>query len=435
MAGSYRVIRRTKAVDGKKKPVVFYQVRFLDDTGKIIKTKTVPDAKTAAAAVRFAEDYLRQGILPASQDAFILSYCQEFWGKESPYFKTRRLRGKPLSESYRQSGFYGLKHFESFLEGKKVSDLKADAMQAHADKLRERGINPRSINLGIEAVRRPVAVFCKKWNLANPLAEVERYQQTPKKRGILTPAEVQRIVEYKDDPRARLIVLLGCLCGLRMGEARALTVDKIDLKNQTIRIDSNVVKKSEGIKAPKYDSSRTIPAPDAVLENIELLQTAWPGKYVLPNYADLKRPVDASAFRRAFPRVLEAIGIDAAEQKSRNLVYHGLRHTYVSLMQDAGLAPFVVSRLVGHTSIEMTKRYTNSEGLVQYKRIVDAIAGSLEQAPKTRAALPEPETAALPEPVGNDTAADDARCREIADKLGIDPGLVKIVDGRIVIEQ
>ena len=424
MAEKYRILRRTKNVPGKKKPAVFYQVRFLDEAGKIIKTKTVPDAKTAAAAVRFAEDYLQKGILPASRDTFILSYCQEFWGKESPYFKTRRLRGKPLSESYRESGFYGLKHFESFLEGKRVSDLKADAMQAHADKLREKGINPRSINLGIEAVRRPVAVFCKKWNLANPLVEVERYQQTPKKRGILTPAEVQRIVEYKADPRARLIVLLGCLCGLRMGEGRALTVDKIDLKNQTIRIDSNIVKKIEGIKAPKYDSSRTIPAPDAVLESIELLQTAWPGKYVLPNYADLKRPVDASAFRRAFPRVLNAIGITAAEQKSRNLVYHGLRHTYVSLMQEAGLAPFIVSRLVGHTSIEMTSRYTSSEGLVQYKRIADVIAGGLTQAPKTRAALPEP-----------DTAADDARCREIADRLGIDPGLVKIVDGKITIEQ
>lgn len=423
MAELYRVLRRTKNVPGKKKPAVFYQVRFLDEAGTIIKTKTVPDAKTAAAAVRFAEDYLQQGILPASRDTFILSYCQEFWGKESPYFKTRRLRGKPLSESYRESGYYGLKHFEAFLEGKRVSDLKADAMQAHADKLREKGINPRSINLGIEAVRRPVAVFCKKWGIANPLAEVERYQQTPKKRGILTPAEVQKIVEYEADPRARLIVLLGCLCGLRMGEARALTVDKIDLKNQTIRIDANIVKKIEGTKSPKYDSSRTIPAPDAVLENIELLQTAWPGKYVIPNYADLSRPVDASAFRRAFPRVLEAIGIDAAEQKARNLVYHGLRHSFVSLMQSAGLAPFIVSRLVGHTSIEMTERYTSSEGLIEYKRVADVIAGSLAQAPKDRAALPEPET------------ADTDRCREIAEKLGIDPGLVKIVDGRITIEQ
>ncbi|HHU36174.1 MAG TPA: tyrosine-type recombinase/integrase, partial [Treponema sp.] len=112
----------------------------------------------------------------------------------------------------------------------------------------------------------------------------------------MTPAEVQKIVEYEADPRARLIVLLGCLCGLRMGEARALTVDKIDLKNQTIRIDANVVKKSEGVKPPKYDSRRTIPAPDVVLDGIQLLQRAYPGKYAVPNYADLNRPVDASAF-------------------------------------------------------------------------------------------------------------------------------------------
>ena len=38
-------------------------------------------------------------------------------------------------------------------------------------------------------------------------------------------------------------------------------------------------------------------------------------------------------------------------------------------------------------------------------------------------------------PVETDTADDNTRCREIAKKLGIDPGLVKLVDGKIVINQ
>lgn len=380
MGELYRVVRRTKAVEGKAKPVVYYQVRFLDDAGKIVKTKNLPDVKTEAAAIRHAEKEIEAGILPGSRDPFALQYCQKFWAEDSPYFKKKKIRGRPLSESYRQSGVYGLKHFEAYLAGKKMSEIKPDPFQQYADDLRESGVNPRSINLAIEAVRRPVSIFCDKHKIANPLENIEKYEQKPKKRGILTPEEVGKIVAYDADPRARLVVLLGALCGLRMGEARALAMDNVDFETKTLRIAENVVFKTEGIKNPKCNSFRSVPAPKIILDTIRLLQEVYPGDHVVPNFKHPEWPADISTFRRAFPRVLKAIGIDAAERKRRNLVYHGLRHTFISLMQDAGLAQFIVAKLAGHKSISQTERYSNADGLVDFSQVADTMNEALKPA-------------------------------------------------------
>lgn len=381
MGELYRVVRRTKAVEGKAKPVVYYQVRYLDDAGKIIKTKNLPDVKTEAAAIRHAEKEIEAGILPGSRDPFALQYCQKFWAEDSPYFKTKKIRGRPLSESYRQSGVYGLKHFEAYLAGKKMSEIKPDPFQQYADDLAESGVNPRSINLAIEAVRRPVSIFCDKHKIANPLENIEKYEQKPKKRGILTPEEIGKIVAYDADPRARLIVLLGALCGLRMGEARALQMGNVDFENRRLQIVENVVfRKEEGTKGPKCDSFRTVPAADIILDTIRQLQEVYPGDFIIPNFKHPKWPADITTFRRAFPRVLKAIGITSEAQKERNLVYHGLRHTFISLMQEAGLAQFIVARLAGHKSISMTERYSNSDGLVDYVQISDTMNRTLKPA-------------------------------------------------------
>lgn len=381
MADLYRVIRRTKPVEGKARPVVFYQIRFLDSDGKIIKTKNLPDVKTQAAAIREAEAAIKEGILPGSRDPLALAFCAAFWAPDSAYFKGKRLRGRPLSESYRQSGVFGLKHFEKYLTGKKMSELSARGIQAAADALAEAGINPRSINLALAAVRRPVSEFAAAQGIRDPLEGVERYEQRPKTRGILTPEEIQKIIAYDADPRARLIVLLGALCGLRMGESRALRLENVDFSARTLRIVENVVFREEGVKLPKCGSARVVPAPAVVLDAIRFVQSVYPGEYVIPNLNHPEWPADETTFRRAFPRVLKAIGIDDAERRRRNLVYHGLRHSFVSLMQAAGLAPFIVARLAGHKSLTMTEKYTNADGLVDFSMVADALARTVSPGP------------------------------------------------------
>jgi integrase len=381
MRTPYRTIKRRNRA-GK----VYFQVRFLAEDGVTLKSKSYPEAKTRAQACRFAEEDLKRGILPSNANPSALESVREFWSESSPYFKSRALKGRPLSESYRQSGLWNLKHFETYLEGKLLADLTAESLEEYADGLAGKGINPRTINLGIEAIRRPYSVFCKKHHLANALAEVEHHEQKPRERGILTPEELSKIIQVDNDPRARLAVLLGALCGLRKGEVRGLQFDDVDFEKGTLSICHNVVFTKEGVKAPKCGSSRIIPAPELVLKAIWECRKLYPaGHFVIPNFASPDKPCNVITVGRAFYRILDTIGIDADERKRRNLVFHGLRHTFVSLSQNAGIPDFIVARLSGHKGLAMVQRYTHSEGLVDFQAAREAMEKAV--APKAQKAV------------------------------------------------
>ena len=59
---------------------------------------------------------------------------------------------------------------------------------------------------------------------------------------------------------------------------------------------------------------------------------------------------DASHVRRSFRRVVEAAGLDPREWMPREL-----RHSFVSLLSDAGVPIEQISRLVGHSETTTTE--------------------------------------------------------------------------------
>jgi integrase len=89
-------------------------------------------------------------------------------------------------------------------------------------------------------------------------------------------------------------------------------------------------------------------------------------------------PSDASHIRRSFRRVVGAAGLGPAEWTRREL-----RHSFVSLLSDAGMPIGQISRLVGHsgtTTTETIYRKQIRPVLVQGADVMDAIfsAGGLE---------------------------------------------------------
>jgi integrase len=57
----------------------------------------------------------------------------------------------------------------------------------------------------------------------DPFRNIKNAPESHRRKGILTPAEVSRLIAAPArDPRAGLAVLLGLLCGMRRGEVRGL---------------------------------------------------------------------------------------------------------------------------------------------------------------------------------------------------------------------
>ena len=100
-----------------------------------------------------------------------------------------------------------------------------------------------------------------------------------------------------------------------------------------------------------------------------------PDDLVLFN-ADRGAPMAEITIRRGFREALRAIEIESGEQERRHLVFHGLRHFYVSLARTM-LPDFVVRRLSGHRTMTMLENYSHVGGVVDLAAARKAMDGRL----------------------------------------------------------
>lgn len=63
---------------------------------------------------------------------------------------------------------------------------------------------------------------------------------------------------------------------------------------------------------------------------------------------------------RTFDRVVEELGLNTNIKDSRNkVVFHTLRHTYASWLVMSGTDLYSVQKLMGHSTMAMTERYSH----------------------------------------------------------------------------
>lgn len=93
-----------------------------------------------------------------------------------------------------------------------------------------------------------------------------------------------------------------------------------------------------------------------------ILQTS---EYVLPQVAERYKH-NPGGISRDTKKLIEAAGFQAVDEgenrRLRNvsrLGFHAFRHSYVSMLINSGVNPLVVRDLVGHTTVDMTARYTH----------------------------------------------------------------------------
>ena len=149
--------------------------------------------------------------------------------------------------------------------------------------------------------------------------------------------------------------------GMRMGEALALCWDDVNFENKTITINkSNVLIKkraADGSLAKGYEyktqsstktisGNRTIPINKSAEEALKALMLGNNTPYVITNAR--QKPVLPSNFERSFHAMCQNAGIDG------DYGIHALRHTFASMLFAKGVDVKIVSKLLGHSSVQIT---------------------------------------------------------------------------------
>jgi integrase len=195
--------------------------------------------------------------------------------------------------------------------------------------------------------------FCAK----NPVRRAEIARKPEPKKEAFTEDEARAILEFaKTDEVFGVSVCIMLNTGIRSGELRALTVDKIDFENGIITIDS-AVKRTNVLGTPKNGKTRYIPLKPEVLEFLQE-KVNRDTKYIVGD----SHYVTSSALRcsyEAFFTRMNAFLESAGEKTVPLRSPHTTRHTTGTLWQKNGMPIVMVMELLGHSSLAMTEKYTH----------------------------------------------------------------------------
>lgn len=161
------------------------------------------------------------------------------------------------------------------------------------------------------------------------------------RREALTEAQIAAI--HATHHECRLPCLIMIYTGLRLGELAALTWSDIDLNNGIILVSKSYNFKTRTVKQPKTAAgNRTVPIPAILLP--ELRSASRTSLLVCPR-------ADGSVYTRcAWEYALECY----SRQLGFTVKAHNLRHTYCTILFEAGVDVLTAQHLMGHADSSTT---------------------------------------------------------------------------------
>ena len=183
-----------------------------------------------------------------------------------------------------------------------------------------------------------------------------------KKVRALTIEEQQELTDYllstsREKCKYKNVYLIQMFCGLRVGEALALTMKDIDLEHKKISVKKTLTKDERGRtimgqSTKTYAGKRVVPIPEFIMPSIiEQMQYANnqlnnDDKMIFkPNN---KKYCDRETVNDYLKDILKK------EFNITDISTHSLRHTFGTRCVESGMQPVVVQRLMGHTDVSVT---------------------------------------------------------------------------------
>jgi integrase len=353
---------------------------LVSDVRGALPPGTVPTAK--AGARRIVEAWLRHHE-PApvrGRSVTLLDYLSAFWADDGAYATGRKARGRPMSATHlaNQRGIikgHVKPYLDKHAEGIALTATTGALIEGMVMDLYTAGkLTPRTINTVRQAVTVPLAEAARLGLITvNPAANIAKLAETVPQRDILSVKEAKAFFARAwGDPRYYAINLLAATTGMRLGECLGLQAG--DIGDDEIRVSHNW-QVGEGLKAPKWGSSRVVPLPAKTGEIVRELakRNPWGDGFVFFGRAR-GIPMSKVSVDRDYRLGIVEAGIPEAERVKRGLTFHGWRHWYVSMLR-GGIPDHSLRALTGHKTEAMTERYT--EIPADARAAVAVLAGQL----------------------------------------------------------
>jgi site-specific recombinase XerD len=175
----------------------------------------------------------------------------------------------------------------------------------------------------------------------------------------IEPSDVKRLLNAVTSTRDRAMVLVLLRTGMRIGEVLETRVSDVNLQERTITIPEGE-KNRQGRIVYLSDDAR-----DALQQ---WLAERDAGKGLL-FYAQWGTSLTYNGARQIFRLALQRAGL-----AHKGYTIHCLRHTFASELLNAGMRLECLQQLLGHDSIEITRRYARLTNKTRREEYFQAMA-------------------------------------------------------------
>ena len=284
--------------------------------------------------------------------------------------KYNKLTFKELSQSYlsfqkdkvKISSYYAiektLKYLKS-LNNIKLEEITLSQYNHWKDEINKLNISTRTknniyrqlrsiLNYGIKYYDLKIPIINKMTNFSSP-------DELKKEMLFFDYEEFKRFIENEDNLMWNTFFKILYFCGLRKGEAKALTWKDIDFNKHTISINKSIISKIKGqnwlISTPKTKGSiRTIQYPKQVEDGLKAL------------YNEAIRYKDFNKNRFVFGYIEPLKDTTIAKRRDKlcdkadlkRIRIHDFRHSTASLLINQQASITLIAKYLGHTDIATT---------------------------------------------------------------------------------
>jgi len=238
---------------------------------------------------------------------------------------------------------------KEFFKGKRLRDITPMLIERYKQlRLKTKTLHKRERSPA--TVNRELQVLSKVFSMAydnglvetNPMRRVHKLREAPARERYLTDDEEKRLFEILVGRRAHIrpIVVVALQTGMRQGEILGMKWENVDFEQKTIYVAHT-----------KTGRPRKLPMSKPVeVELRSLKQDASSEEHVF-SYA--RTGLKLTTFRHAWEGACTAAKISG-------LRFHDLRHTFATRLRAKGVHEMDIMSLLGHTTLQMTSRYTHA---------------------------------------------------------------------------
>ena len=241
------------------------------------------------------------------------------------------------------------KTVESFLnflckQGKqRLEEMTKWDVEGFIESEQDRGLKLSTVRTRLVMLKAFICFLIEKGVLANDVfpwkMKIKPPEILPR---AMDPDDVNRLLSVKASSRDQAMILLLLRTGMRIGELLNLTIEDINLKEQKIMI-------YEGLKNRR---GRVVYYSDDAGDALKnWLRHKKPNTQIV-FYGHKGKALSYPAARKVFVKYLKEAGLS-----DKGYTLHCLRHTYATELLNAGMRLECLETLLGHTSLEVTRRY------------------------------------------------------------------------------